>query len=233
MKPLYILVFIALFFFPSASSSSGQTTMLQPAPANIRLTEQPDSPVRITLEGVRVKDDGAVWMVQLRVENTSSKGLSAIATVGMSEGEVNGQMMFPTPFRPGRSFMVAATSPKGVVGEREISIDAVIFDDGSIWGPDKHGSSEYLKGIKAGRIRLIQDVSDVLAANDDAALKEFFDRQPYLPEYTQIEKKTKYEEGFVRGYGGELAGLRQILRTDGKPAVVSKLTALKDDFSIK
>lgn len=224
--------FIAVFaFFLGVVAVQAQLPTLQPAPPSIKLAEQADSPVRLTLEGVRTKEDGAIWLIQVRALNSSGKGLSAIVTAGMNEGEVNGQMMFSTAVRSGHSFLIALTGPKPIDGDREISIDFLTFEDGSTWGPDINGSSQFLKGFKAGRLRLVEDISGLLASYDEVAVKAFLERQPYLPEYTRIPKKTKLEEGIVRGYGSELFGLRQTLSSDGLAGVEARISALKEELN--
>ncbi|MEQ1763415.1 MAG: hypothetical protein ABL984_09755 [Pyrinomonadaceae bacterium] len=226
LSALVLLSFVLL-----SLTALGQDHLL-PAPPEIKVVEQPDSPVRLSITGVR-KFDGQIRNIGLKIENLSGKGLVAVATRGMTKDEIDGQASWSTPLRSGHSAGLIAMSAKPIEGERSLLIDAAMFEDGTVWGEDKSGNGELFKGIRAGRFRLIADLTEQVGKGDEAALRAYLERRPYLPEYARIEKKTKFEEGFVRGYGAEMFSFQQDLKD--RPdigAVATRLAVLREQIGV-
>lgn len=222
------LILSAAFF---GSDATAQFHVLHPAPAYLKIAEEPDSPVRLSIDGVRL-EGGELRLIQLKAENLGSKGIFGIATAGMLNGENNALSVLPTPLRPGYSTTLSIFIPRPVDGERNISLDSVLFEDGTAWGPDRRGNGEFFRGRRAGLLRFVTDVSEELSKNDATGFQSFVERRPYLPEYTKIQKKSRFEETLVRTYGAELLSLQQDLNEGGLLRVAGRITVLKEQLGL-
>jgi hypothetical protein len=233
MKPMSFAALLPFILCAYVSHTFSQDPNLQPAPPEIRVIEQPDSPVRLSLLGVR-RLDGAIRNITLRVENFSDKGLLAVATRGMAKDEIDAQTGWVTPLRPGHSAGLGAMSSKPIEGERSIAIDVVMFEDGTVWGEDKTGNGEVYKGIRAGRLQLIDDVTEQLRKHDDEALTNFI-KGPILAERALTVPMTRFEDGFRRGYADGIRGFRHDLelRKGDVTAISDRLAVLKAEMGME
>ena len=233
MKPISVAVLPLFVLCAFVSHTVSQDHSLQPAPPEIRVVEQPESPVRLSLLGVR-RLDGAIRNITLKIENLSDKGLVAVATRGMAKDEMDAQAGWGTPLKPGHSAGLGAMSSKPIEGERSIYIDAVMFEDGSVWGPNNSGTADFFKGAHAGRLRLLEDVTAQLGKHDDEALRSFV-KDPILAERARTVQMTKYEEGFRRGYAEGIYGFRQDLelRKGDVTSISDRLAVLKSQMGME
>lgn len=233
MKPTSVAALSLIVLCTFVSHALSQDPNLMPAPPEIRVVEQPESPVRLSVLGVR-RLDGAIRSITLKVENVSDKGLVAVATRGMAKDEIDAQTGWGTPLKPGHSAGLGAMSSKPIEGERLIEIDAVIFDDGTVWGEDTTGNGEFYKGIRAGRLHLIQDVTEQLGRRDDAGLVTFI-KGPILAERARTAQMTRFEEGFRRGYADGIRGFRQDLelRKGDLMSIADRLDVLKSEMGME
>jgi hypothetical protein len=148
-------------------------------------------------------------------------------------GTANVKTFFANSLDPGKKTIVTTHLDRELPSEGIIATDAVIFLDGTVWGPNILGEADFLKGMHAGRLRLISDISEQLQNGDEKAVRRFINRQPYLPEVTSIEKKSKYEEGIVRAYGGEIMNFRHDLQGRRDIGTVSAwLAVLKSQMGV-
>jgi hypothetical protein len=139
---------------------------------------------------------------------------------------------FADSLEPGHKTGVLTRLETEWPGEIVVAVDAVVYLDGTVWGPNTSGEAEFLKGVHAGRMRLIADISAELK-NGEEAVRTLINREPYLPEFTRIEKKTKFEEGMARAYGAEIIGFRHdVLNRGDIGAVSARLAVLKSQMGI-
>lgn len=228
---LFSFVFAFLAIACVARLSPGQG--LEPAPDGFKVIEQANSPVRLSVAGVRRMGD-EVRTIQFRVENIGQKGIITVLTAGMEKEERNGEATWRSALLPGASSSLMVFSTKHIEGERNVLVEAVLFEDGTVWGANTNGGVDLLKGSWDGRLRLISDLSTLVAANDEASLRAFVENDPMIPvEYRNLEKRTKYDEGFARGYSAEVLGLRSELKERGDVGAISaRLAVLKEQMGL-
>ena len=220
----------ALFWIGSLAGFGLAQFGLEPVPSNVKYAEQAYSPVKVSIEGVRNSGTNFKTLTY-KVQNLGGKPVWGVATTGLP-GTANVKTFFADSLEPGHKTSVLTQLDTELTEEIVITVDAVVFLDGTVWGANATGEAEFLKGAHAARMRLISDISTELK-NGEEAVRTLINREPYLPEFTQIEKKTKFEEGMARAYGAEIIGFKQDLRSRGDVGAVSaRLAVLKSQMGV-
>jgi hypothetical protein len=199
-------------FLLAASTLLFAQPSLNPVPAHVKALNQPDSPVQLTLRGVE-RTGPRMERLSYVVSNTGTKAVWGLVVGGV---DPRNRFSFGAPLQPGwvRHFGEYSTD-WNATAEQVISVDLVLFQDGTYWGPDKLGESDYLRGLREGSLAAVAEARKLTSNGDDAELRRFLTREPYLPELARVENKTKSQQGFQRGYGGVVMTLRFDLRGRG------------------
>lgn len=205
---------------------------LEPLSENIRVAEQPDSPVQLKIEGATP----SVSQFKSFRYSTRNAGTKAIRSIILLDkrpdfwttrilglpGTSSGAIGFETGLGAGKSVkhlgsITRVDSKSGAVVTDDfidLSVDYVLFYDGTAWGPDTARESESLVGIIEGQRRLYADVKKLSIEKDEATLKEIINRQvPVLGDTENLSAKRK--EGIRRGYFAGILALRADLQGRG------------------
>lgn len=195
---------VALCFFPVA----GAQPRSLPPPQNLQIADQPGSPIRITSNTVYDFGNG-FKRLQYTVNNTSPKIVWGFVLAGLEEADKQPSIVLGAAIGPGAAQGLNGPITKPFEADPYVvSVDFVIFRDGSFWGPDSIGEGEYVKGIFDGQRAAVSDVNQIIERNDDTALRESLTREPFLADTSRIDTKTKRGWGFIKGYGMAMIGLR-------------------------
>ena len=187
---------------------------LDPVPENIKAVNQPESPVQITIDGVYAMG-GSMKMFRYTVRNAGVKDIRSIVLRSEKEGVIYpiylglpssniDQLAFEKPFLVGASkpfsCPVLAYDGRSRSSSWLMSVDLVLFDDGTTWGPDLQVQRDYLLGFIDGQKQLLAELKGFIARKDDAGLRSLITREPMLPEMSDLPKLTKRQEGFKAGF---------------------------------
>ncbi|MFT3744526.1 MAG: hypothetical protein QM785_09530 [Pyrinomonadaceae bacterium] len=187
---------------------------LEPVPENIKAVAQPGSPVQISIDGVYVMG-GSMKSFRYTVRNAGVKDIRSIVLRSDKEGVIYtiylglpssniDELDFEKPFLVGASkpfsCPVLAYDGRSRSSSSLLSVDLVLFDDGTTWGPDLQEKREYLLGYIDGQKRLLAELKAFVARKDDAGLRSLITREPMLPEMSDLPKLTKRQEGLKAGY---------------------------------
>ena len=187
---------------------------LEPAPNNIKAVAQPDSPVQIKIDGVYAMG-GSTKMFLYTVRNAGVKDIRSIILRGDKEGVIYpvylglpssniDQLAFEKPFAAGASkpfsCPVLAYDGRSRSSSWSMSVDLVLFNDGTTWGPDLQERRDYLLGYIDGQKQLLGELKGLVAGKDDAGLRSLITREPMLPEMSDLSKLTKRQDGFKAGF---------------------------------
>ena len=141
----FVLLWILIV---SCSSGFGQIKRVPP-PDFVKIADQPDSPIALTLtEGF--EPSPYLNPVNYSVQNVGKKSIRSLVITGF-------------PKEPNHSFGVGALQPGntrhvsyGNLSARKpnetftLTVDYVLFNDGTHWGDDKAGESAFLLGYIEG-----------------------------------------------------------------------------------
>jgi hypothetical protein len=207
------LILIIFFLFVPAALAQSE---MQPPPENIKVALQPDSPVQITIDQMRVHPKHGRSM-SYSVRNTASKSVRGFVVHGMP-GSGQRAVFMETPLLPGvvRGFGILVLPKEEITGDFVAKIDFVLYEDGSEWGTRATGDADYVVNFLDGLKRVIADSKILVAEGDDAKLTQFINSPPNFPENgSDITKWTRKQEGFMRGYGVGLMSFRESVRVRG------------------
>lgn len=219
--------FLVLAFAAAAAAQS----KLEPPPANLKVAEQADRRVRLAVTGIRAFGTGYKHL-QYAITNTSAKTVWGLVLTGLEQSDkptiVLGGAIQPNATQ---NFGIPLINPNTEANEKIATVDFVLFRDGTFWGPDSAGESEAMRGIFEGQRAVVADAKRLLET--DAALRELLTKEPYLPELTGIENKTKRQQGFVRGYGAGVMKLRMDLNGRGDlKGVPSRIAEMEENLGL-
>jgi len=179
----------------------GQLKLLPP-PDFIKTADQPHSPLNITINE-RYDNGGNFDPVNYMVRNDSQKSIRTIVITGFPK-DANHVVGFGT-LRPGATRKLSY----GDLNARKsneiftLTVDYVLFTDGTHWGADKAKESEFVLGLFDGQKRIYQEIKKLVELNDDEAFIEFLTKpsNSNLPaELSPPGGRTRKDEGFARGY---------------------------------
>jgi len=141
----------------------------------INITQQPDSPVSLTLDSIRCANAGPVPVsadnrypkqpetVMLRLKNVSGSPVIAYALVSRGKWFHNVQVnTFTKGLLPGDNLLRGFGT--GDNEEIEYSIDYVLFEGGSAWGADSFGRSRQIALYLSGRNAAIEQLRKLAAS---------------------------------------------------------------------
>lgn len=195
---------LALFLFANAEA---QWKSLPP-PQNLQIADQPGSPIRLTLAPFPISAMGS------NVFNTpqATRALKLFGDLCLPASKrrtSRPSMVFRAAIGPGTGRGFNGPIPRSAeAGPYVVSVDFVIFRDGTFWGPDSTGEADYVKGIFEGERAAVADVKRILERNDEAAMREALTSEPLLADSARIDTNTKRGRGFTKGYGVVMIGLR-------------------------
>jgi hypothetical protein len=207
------ILVICLFLLAATASAQSE---LQPPPDNIKIAQQPDSPLQITMNQMRVHPKYG-QSLSYSVRNTGTANVIGFVVDGMP-GTTQRAVPLEAPLIPGtaRSFLILISPQKEVTGEYLAKIDFVLRQDGNTWGTRSTGDADYVVNFFDGLKRVIADSKSLVAEADDAKLTQFINSPPNFPENGgDITKWTRKQEGFMRGYGAGLISFRESLKVRG------------------
>jgi hypothetical protein len=218
-----------MVIFMARGEVPAQTYKLLPPPANVKAEERAESPLRITIKGLSVLG-GDQKLLSYWVTNASTKVIHSFVLLRTSNaGKKPETQIAEEGLLPGMSLTLPLFREKGYEDYPDtiLAVDSAQFLDGSTWGPDLAGESEFWAAALEGQKKALADVKKVVEAGNDTALKEFIVREPYLPELARVENKTKQQQGFMRGYGVTIIGLRVEIQgrgdTNGIPSRIADM----------
>jgi hypothetical protein len=199
MKPRSILALpILVLILVGSASTFGQPRHLPP-PDFIKIADQPDSPISLTLP--ERHDFGSYFNpVTYSVRNNSEKPIRSVVITGFPKHPHHAVGL--SSLQPGAT----RTLSFGDLNARKsdeiftLVVDYVIFTDGTHWGADKTGESEFLLGFIDGQKRIYQDVKKLVAVKNDEALHEFLLKPSNIPELSPPGGRTRRDWGWAQGY---------------------------------
>ncbi|MBX3289848.1 MAG: hypothetical protein KF855_10955 [Acidobacteria bacterium] len=204
-----------------------------PLPDNISVAPQTGRPVSIDLTDTWTFNKETV-MINYTVKNIDGRQISGIVLTGFPNSEKEVLI-----FEEGLAFGVTRSFGGGNIasGNAEkvlIKADHILFTDGTYWGDNSIGEADFLTGYMAGRKYAAVELRKQADKKDDAALKAFVKKQPYvtIPD-SDKDKSPKWQEGFKRGVGNVMFPLNIDVRNRGDlSGVYSRLADLEDSLAI-
>lgn len=212
-------VIVLLFLFVAASAQ----TKVEPVPENVKVVEQPDSPVQVSL-GKMDPLPGDFNTLGFIIRNSTTKSIRSIVMLNNRGGvivpiylglpgmradlpEIHSSLEGGVS-RP-QSYPIVGLDRKST--ESTLSVDFVLFWDGTTWGPNSAGEADFLLGIFEGQKLFLSEVKKLVAKKDDDGLRALILRDGPPPELTGIEDRSKRQTALVRGYSAARVGLRSDL----------------------
>jgi hypothetical protein len=91
-----------------------------------------------------------------------------------------------------------------------LSVDFVEFDDGSVWGPDRHKSQDKLAGQREGAKAERRRLRELLKSKGSSAVLNAV-REAVSDEH-EIKAATQHSEEWLQGYRNGISSIRHRLR---------------------
>lgn len=193
--------------------SANAQTKFEPAPENIKAVNQPESPVQITIEGLypssstlrffgytlRNNTDKEVRALNIR---TLRDGAASSFSIGLP-GTMGNQLGFESGLKGGSSkvFSLPVDGYDRKSGGWTLSVDFVLFRDGTRWGPDEADYGDWLTGVFDGQARFIYEVKKHVAVQDEQSLIEVIMRDgPPVGIPINAKDRQKMQMGIGAGY---------------------------------
>jgi hypothetical protein len=167
MKIPFSLVSLAIALVALTVISHGQVSIVDPASTRsivVTITPQADSPLVVSTGVSRMAPLG----VTLRVENSSDRPVKAFVLAI----DAGGKRSTYTSVRPKRPVEPGKFVNQGVASKGadniEITLDHVLFTDGSTWGADVFGRAKMAAAYLDGHDLAITRLRSLLAGTDAA-----------------------------------------------------------------
>lgn len=214
-KYLVAFVFVMLlniglgaFLLHTVLAQTSEKDYRNQPPIIAKTVTQDDSPLRITTINV---DNSATSFqsVNFIVQNISSKSVKGYVILG--SGKNTGKIV--SNFFPVKLFETIGVKQDELRLERSniqpndilsLSIDYVEFEDGSSWGEDAQGQSEFISGGRAGVKAATEQLKNLVDKREIVVLTALLEKALVnidvpLPESVKSEK---WQRGFENGYKG-------------------------------
>jgi hypothetical protein len=195
-RSILILLIVLLV---SGISAFGQPKLLPP-PDFVKVADQPGSPLTIALPE-RHEFDPYFNPVSYTIRNDSQKSIRSVVVTGFPKDPYHAVGL--GSLQPGatRSLSHGDLNARKPDEMFTLSVDFVLFTDGTRWGADKAGESEFVFGFIDGQRRFYDDAKKVIDADDEQALIDFLAKPGGIPEFgIPPEKRSKRQDGFARGF---------------------------------
>ncbi|MDQ3800668.1 MAG: hypothetical protein M3384_14570 [Acidobacteriota bacterium] len=231
------LLLISFLLKVSFSQEVYSNTNQKKQPLKVSVENQPDSPLIITV--ISVNDSiSSRPIVGYAVQNVSEKAISAF-TIVEKERTTTQETITGTTI----SYSTLLLQPKDynrdsfnarqfyqVIEELTLFVDYVEFGDGTSWGNDTQKGSETIAGRRAGRIKAIEEINNLIRNQNINSVISLINQ-----EITQIivpaadSKQTeKWRNGFQLGYKSVVAQAKSAYDKQGVEAVLTKLKEIEN-----
>ncbi len=190
--------------------------VLQPPPDNIKVVEQPDSPLKMTINEMRVHPEFG-QSLSYQVRNIGTASVMGFVVDGMP-GSTRRAVTLRAPLVQGGTVSegIIIYPQKEVTGEYKPKIDFVLFQDESTWGARSTGDADFVVNFFDGVKRVITDAKRLVAQGDEGKLMDFIKSPPSLPVATgDMSKWTQGQLGLFRGYQVGSIAFRESLKVRG------------------
>src|SRR5205085_809665 len=91
----------------------------------------------------------------------------------------------------------------------------ILFADGSSWGADTAGESEFILGFIEGQKKVAADARRFVEQSDDAGLRDMIAKPSFLESLGAVENKTKRQVAVARGYSWGIYAFKESQKNRG------------------
>ncbi|HEX8737986.1 MAG TPA: hypothetical protein VF721_21820 [Pyrinomonadaceae bacterium] len=224
-KYLFLFIFImalnislTVFLIRVSFGQSQKADFSSQPPVKVKILEQKDCPIQITVINV---DNSALSAQNIvySLQNISNKPIRAYTLLGngKNDGKVVTNSFAIKLFQPSEyeydDFFVEREIAKE--GTIFLSIDYVEFEDGSSWGKDREKKSKEIAGEREGRKAAIRHLKDLIKnqnANGENGIKTFLkqDVKEISVDVPDTNQPDEWKRGFRGGYKGVISILQRI-----------------------
>lgn len=231
----YIAICFALFLFAEGAITQAPSKRNQDAAVKFSVLPQPDSPILLGIEYVDQSMDLRRFL-KFELKNVAVKPIRS-ATVLISDG--HRRIYSSTGFL--ESLESGGLSGGGAfLDEMDLSgtynatltVDFVLFTDGSYWGDNKAGDSDINHGYESGLRMAVFDVRAEMKVGNTAELLRFLSRQITESNINErlVNANTKFKKGYRFGYAATLGKFRIAFLRRDRHALDEKLAEIEQTF---
>jgi hypothetical protein len=225
-------VCLAVFLIRNVFAQTTADKLKDQPPIVAEVLEQKDSPLLITVNNVDNSDE-SYQTVKYVVQNIGSKSVRTFTVY--SNGRNTGQVIINSlalkslqtnEFKEGQVFI----ERENIKPDEKIllSVDYVVFEDGSSWGNDTQQKSKEITGEWAGRKFAVQYFKELIKNRDITTLTNVLEQEVAEISIPPIDSNQteEWEKGFQRGYKSVVAILQQN-KKQGTNALSAKLDEIE------
>lgn len=213
----FVLMLLVLTFFLTASDWTRGT---QQSPQQTReklsvasITHQDDAPLRII--NTFVESEPGMLRLRITAQNQSLKRIRAYAIV--ADGGGVSRVDFVNLTKPAAIFQPTqvktfdiAYSENNPSESVTLSVDFVEFDDGSVWGLDRHRSRDKLSGQREGAKAERRRLRELLKSKGTSAVLNAI--REAVGDGQEAKTATQHSEEWLQGYRNGVSAIRHRLR---------------------
>jgi hypothetical protein len=225
---ILILLSISLLTLIRSSAFGQSANFGKQTPIVVDAMNQPDSPLIITLVGVNNTAE-RVQAINFTLQNTNLKKIKnySILLSYRPNSLRSGLYTFQSAIAPGQVIERSVSEARVNIDEEKtalLSVDYVVFEDGSSWGEDSKKESKFLSSFEEGQKKALSEVKDLINKSDKAALSKLLLREDFETDIptTGVNTPDNQRIGFSSGYKSVLVALQTIYRNQGIDAVLLK-----------
>jgi len=213
---LLALISTVSLFAPRRAPAQSKPLILPNEPIEVSIKSAPSDPLQITLEAVDNSSE-IFQTVRYSVQNKSFKFVGSSVIMFTDGGSKAGQTTVSSFsfLVPGQTYLSAIREERYNLrggNNRVLSVDFVLFADGTSWGSDSGGYSAMVYGQIAGKAEAVRHVRSLLESNDRPELSKLFgaDASEIQPPKPSEEKADeKWNRGYASGYRSAISMLRR------------------------
>lgn len=232
---ILINICLGIFLISSVLAQKNDITSKDQLPIIAEVVRQTDIPVLITLINVDSSTE-THQSVNYSIQNLSQKAISALVLLHNDESASGGvSINHFQSFGAGKTIQSTIFEEKANIKPNHkifISVDYILFEDGSSWGRDSQLQSQYILGYYEGQRISVSKIKETLQ-NNEAFLSLI---QKPIEEFNypfQNVENEKRQRGIISGYRSVLARLQIIYETKGIEAVLPKLEEIEKSLKME
>jgi hypothetical protein len=210
------------------SAANTSATLVEKGRCRVTIEEQPESPIRVVLQGSELADS-VVPVVELTIVNISTNAIRAYTikyeTVSNTTGSGGWDVSIPAAKKAAltsgatASMEISGTTYAPPLNSMRVSVDFVEFADGSTWGPDKYNTRDRIGGMRAGAQAARERLSEVLTTSGPEAVMRTVNERSADGISRPSTGSPQWTQGFEEGIGFIKARVREAAKSGDSDAL--------------
>lgn len=233
-KKTYITAFVfvmllniclGVFLIRNVLAQKTDATIKNQPPIVAEVSEQNDSPLKITIIDVD-NSESLFQVINSVLQNTSKKPILAYTLVANSKssGKVSTQYFGNKYFQPNEfvNYEIGIERQNLETNDKvSLSVDYVLFENGSSWGADTQKESERIAGNFQGKKKALKELTNLFIKEKTDFVNKITQKEStdFSSPILDPKQPSKWQTGFQQGYKSVISQLKFAYEKNGADGI--------------